>query len=120
MRFLRSPVLPAKPKVLLIQTANPALTDYALDRVIDIHGLENVTFFKQQGMDIHLKHRNNLRVINNNKKNKAETAKSIRRMKFDLVYGIWSGETGFWKLKLLLFYSDPLLVNIFNDLALPT
>lgn len=101
-------------KVLLVQTANPDLTDIVLDSLIGQYGVENVTFFRQKGMEGHLKNRQTLTILENGKKSRLKTARQLRKMEFDIVAIILSGEKGFWKLKMFPFFYYPTRTVLFD------
>ena len=101
-------------KVLLVQTANPDLTDIVLDSLIGQYGVKNVTFLRQKGMQGHLKNRQTLTILENKKKSRLKTARQLRKKKFDIVTIILSGENGFWKLKMLPIYCYPTRIMLFD------
>lgn len=116
-RFFSDSKIPEDPKVLLVQTANPNLTDIVLDQLIQKYGSENITFYRQRGMENYLKKRPSIKVIENPQKGRLKAARHLRRQKYDLAAMILSGEKGFWKLKTLPFYCNPKSIVLFNRIG---
>ncbi len=107
MRYLFTAGSPKKPKVLLVQTANPDLTSLVLDRLCAVYSPENVTLLQQRGMKPYMRSREGVRILRNVDEKRFTFVKTLRREKYDVVCFIVSGESGFRKLKCLPFLLDP-------------
>jgi hypothetical protein len=120
MRFLFPKTLPDNPRILLIQTGNPNLTDVILDGLSERYGENAITFFSQRNMSGYLKPRDGIERIENPASNRWNLIAELRRRRFDLIGIVDSGERGFWKLKLLPFVLDPGQFIVFDRSATAT
>ena len=114
MRFLSSTELPDKPKVLIVQTANPNLTDHIIDALISEFGQDRVALFRQKGMAPYMIKRDGFQIIQNEKGGRLKTARNLKNDLFDIVCFANTDEPGFWKMRLLPFYCNPKSIYIYD------
>jgi len=121
MRFLFAKTEPRTARrVLVVQTANPDLFVYVLRDAREFFPEAEIAALVQKGMDVYLPDPLPAdRILNNEPMRRRELIAALRVARYDAVCVIESGETGFWKLKLLPVLLNPPAVWVYDRRAAP-
>jgi len=121
MRFLFRQVDPASVRsVLVVQTCNPDLLRHVVADVKNRFAKAKVTVLIQRGMMPYLPPMPADEIQENPATGKRELLRRLRARRFDAACVTWSGEHGFWKLKLLPFALGVRAIWAYDRLANPT
>jgi hypothetical protein len=121
MRFLFRQIDPASVQsVLVVQTCNPELLQHVAADAKKRFANAKVTVLIQRGMRPFLPPQLSDEVWENQTTGRRKLLRRLRARRFDAACVIWSGERGFWKLKLLPFALGVRAVWAYDRLAKPT